>query len=156
MSGPIRKTFTAPIEDPGGGGAFVSIPFDVEQTFGRKRVPVNATIDGEPYRGTLVRMGSDCHMLLIRKDIREKIGKTFGDDVSVTVEEDSEPRVIAAPDDLAAALAKSPKAAEFFDELSYTHRKEYVQWIEEAKREETRRNRIAKTIEMLLEGKRGR
>lgn len=148
--------FTAEILASGGGGAFVEIPFDVEAAFGKKRVPVRATFDGEPYRGTLVRMGGECHLLIVRKDVRAKIGKEPGDRVRVTVAEDTAPRTVDVPDDLRAALRGSPEAERFFDGLSYTHRKEYVQWIEEARREETRARRVGRTVEMLLEGKRER
>jgi len=103
----------------------------------------------------LVRMGSECHLLLILKEIREKIGKTFGDEVKVTVEPDTEPRVIEIPKDLMKEFKKDKEAKAFFDKLSYTHQKEYVTWITDAKREETRQNRIIKTIEMLKKGKRG-
>ena len=65
-----KFTFRAIIEDPGGGGAFVRIPFDVEKAFGKKRVPVIASIEGQPYRGTLVRMGEPWHVLIILKEIR--------------------------------------------------------------------------------------
>jgi len=144
-----KHTFYATIENPGGGGAFVRIPFDVEQTFGKKRVPVKATIDGEPYRGTLVRMGEPCHILIVLKEIREKIGKTFGDEVAVTLEEDTEPRVVEVPTDFQQALDRDLDAKAAFQKMSYTHQREYVRVILETKREETRRNRIAKTIEML-------
>jgi len=73
-----KYIFRAVIEDAGGGGAYVNIPFDVEKTFGKKRVKVIASIEGEPYRGTLVRMGEPQHMLPVLKEIREKIGKSFG------------------------------------------------------------------------------
>ena len=142
-------TFRAKIEDPGGGGAFVTVPFDVEKTFGKKRVKVNATIDGEPYRGSLVRMGTPNHMLLVLKEIRQKIGKTFGDEVDVTLEEDSEPRQVEVPPDLQQALDSESAAQAFFAGLAYSHQREYVQYIEEAKRAETRQKRISKTIEML-------
>lgn len=68
-------------------GAYIEIPFDVKKEFGKGRVPVNATFDGEPYEGSLVRMKTPCHILGIRKDIRDKIGKQPGDTVSVTLEE---------------------------------------------------------------------
>ena len=145
--------FQAVIEDEGSGGAFVTVPFDVEQAFGKKRVKIKAMIEGEPYRGSLVRMGSECHMLLIRKEIRLKIGKSFGDVVEVVLEEDTEPRTVAVPPDLLAALEQHPEAKAFFERLSYTHQKEYVEWIEEAKRPETRQTRLARTIEMLLQEK---
>jgi hypothetical protein len=89
-----KHAFTALIQNAGGGGAFVEIPFDVEKEFGSKRPKIKAMIEGVPYRGTLVRMGSECHMLLILKEIREKIGKGFGDEVKITVEADIEPRVV--------------------------------------------------------------
>ncbi|WP_317417034.1 DUF1905 domain-containing protein, partial [Eubacterium callanderi] len=67
-------------------GAYIEIPFDVKETFGRGRVKVHATFDGETYDGSLVRMKTPCHILGIRKDIREKIGKQPGDTVHVTLE----------------------------------------------------------------------
>jgi Bacteriocin-protection, YdeI or OmpD-Associated/Domain of unknown function (DUF1905) len=149
-----KKSFSGPIENPGGGGAFVRVPFDVEEAFGSKRPKVKATIDGQAHRGRLVRMGSEDHMLLILKEIREKIGKSFGDVVQVTVEADTEVRVVTVPPDLARELKKSGAAQSTFEKLSYTHQKEYVRWIEEAKRPDTRRARVAKTVEMLKQGTR--
>ncbi len=149
-------TFTAPIQNAGGGGAFVEIPFDVEKAFGSKKPRIKAMIEGVPYRGTLVRMGSECHMLIILKGIREQIGRTFGDKVMITVEADDEPRVVKVPMDLMKELKKDKEARAFFVKLSYTHQKEYVKWIEDAKKDETRRARIVKTIEMLKQGKRGK
>ncbi|CAK7065656.1 DUF1905 domain-containing protein [Tissierella carlieri] len=68
-------------------GAYVEIPFDVKAEFGKGRVPVNATFDGEPYEGSLVRMKTPCHIIGIRKDIRAKIGKQPGDTIKVTLVE---------------------------------------------------------------------
>lgn len=68
-------------------GAYVEIPFDVKERYGKGRVPVHATFDGEPYDGSLVKMGTPCHILGIRKEIRAKIGKQPGDLVKVTLEE---------------------------------------------------------------------
>jgi electron transfer flavoprotein alpha subunit len=150
-----KQTFTAVIQNPGGGGAFVEVPFDVEKEFGSKRPKVKALIEGIPYRGTLTRMGTDCHILGIRKEIREQVRKTFGDEVTITVEPDTEPRVIEVPADLMKELKKDKGAKALFDKLSYTHQKEYVNWITEAKKEETRQDRILKTIETLKKGKRG-
>ena len=144
-----KQTFTAVIQNAGGGGAFVEVPFDAEMEFGSKRPKVKAMIEGIAYRGILTRMGSDCHILGIRKDIREQLGKSFGDALTITVEPDAEPRVVEVPVELKQALKTEKEAKARFDKLSYTHQKEYVNWINEAKREETRQNRIAKTIEML-------
>ncbi|MBL8092249.1 MAG: YdeI/OmpD-associated family protein, partial [Anaerolineales bacterium] len=95
-------------------------------------------------------------MLIILKDIREKIGKTFGDKIKITVELDTEPRVLELPKELIKELKKDKEAKTFFDRLSYTHQREYVLWINEAKKEETRQNRIVKAIEMLKKGKKAR
>jgi hypothetical protein len=66
-------------------GAYIEIPFDVKMEFGKGRVPVSATFDGVPYEGSLVRMKTPCHIIGIRKDIREIIGKQAGDTVKVTI-----------------------------------------------------------------------
>lgn len=133
----------------GGGGAFVEVPFDVEKAFGKKRVPIRATIDGEPYRGSLVRMGGDCHMLLVRKAIREKIGKQAGDNVAVTLREDTAPRTVKVPSDVSRALRTKPAAHEFFQNLSFTHKREYIEWISGAKQAETRERRLARMLDLL-------
>jgi len=151
-----KQTFKAVIRNAGGGGAFVEVPFDVEKVFGSKRPKVKAMIEGVPYRGLLTRMGGPSHMLIVLKGIREQVGKTFGDEIRVSVEMDAEERVIEIPKDLLKELNKNKTAKSFFDTLSYSHKKEYVKWIEEAKKDETRLNRIAKTIEMLKKGKRAR
>lgn len=148
-----KYKFRAVIEAGDGGGAFIIVPFDVEKTFGQKRVKIIATIDGEPYRGTLVRMGSPHHMLLVLKEIREKIGKSIGDDVSVELQQDLEERIVEVPDDLQHALEAEPMAQAYFGRLSYTHKREYVRWVTDAKREETRQARIKHMIEMLIQGK---
>ncbi len=149
-----KQTFTAVIQNAGGGGAFVEVPFNVEKEFGSKRPKVKAMIEGVPYRGILTRMGTERHLLIVLKEIREQIGKTFGDEVTITVEPDTEPRVIEVPAELKKAFKTEKEAKAFFEKLSYTHQREYVMWINEAKREETRQNRITKTIEMLKKGKR--
>lgn len=68
-------------------GAYVEIPFDVKEVFGKGRVPVRATFDGVPYDGQVVRMGTPCHIIGVRKDIRAKIGKQPGDTIRVTLQE---------------------------------------------------------------------
>lgn len=151
-----KHTFTATIINAGGGGAFVEVPFDVEKAFGAKKPRVKALIEGVPYRGLLVRMGGPNHILIVLKGIREQIGKSFGDEIKITVEPDTEERVIDIPKDLMKELKKHGEAKAFFDKLSYTHRREYVMWINEAKKDETRQNRIVKAIEMLKKGKKAR
>ena len=152
MAKASKKSFTATIQEHDGGGAFVTIPFDVEATFGSKRPKITATIDGEPYRGTLVRMGGPDHILIVLKSIRATIGKQRGDAVRVEVALDSAERVITPPADFASALKAASAARAFWRTLSYSHQREYVQWIEEAKRAETRERRIVKAVAMLGEG----
>ncbi len=79
-----------------------------------------------------------------------------GDTVDVTIELDEEPRVVEVPDDLAVALAADADATAAFDRLSYSHRREYVEWIDEAKRAETRARRISATVERLRAGRTAR
>lgn len=80
--------FTATImKVPDIDGAYIEIPFDVKEEFGKGRVPVHATFDGEPYDGSIVKMGTPCHIIGIRKDIRAKINKQPGDTIKVTLKE---------------------------------------------------------------------
>ena len=67
--------------------AYVEVPFDIKEIFGKGRLLVYTTFVGEPYDGQIVKMGTPCYIIGIRKDIRKKIGKTFGDKVHVTFEE---------------------------------------------------------------------
>ena len=68
-------------------GAYIEFPYDVRKEFGKGRVKVHATFDGEPYEGSLVRMGTPCHIIGIRKDIRAKINKQPGEMIHVTIRE---------------------------------------------------------------------
>lgn len=75
------------IKVPDMDAAYIEIPFDVKAEFGKGRVPVTATFNGELYEGSLVRMKTPCHIIGIRKDIRAKIGKQPGDVIKVTIQE---------------------------------------------------------------------
>lgn len=70
--------------------AYVEVPYDIKAEFGKGRLLVNATFDGVPYRGQIVKMGTPCYIIGIRKDIRKVIGKTFDDMVHVEFEERTE------------------------------------------------------------------
>lgn len=146
----MKQEFKAVIKQAGNiNGAYVEPPFDVKEVFGAKRVKVLATFDGEEYRGSLVSMGG-CYMLGMTQEIRKKIGKDFGDTVDVTIEKDEEERTIETPDDLIEAFNQQPDAMSAFEKLSFTRKKEYVTKINEAKKAETRLNRINKTVEDML------
>jgi len=90
----------------------------------------------------------------VLKRIRERIGKGPGDAVDVVVEEDLRPRIAAVPADLRRALEGRPRALRFFRGLPYTSRKEYVRWIQSAKRAQTRAGRVARAVGMLGQGRR--
>ena len=98
-------------------------------------------------------MGTGKHILVIIKDIRKKIGKEVGDAVKISLELDTEPREIDIPQDFSMALAEDAAAQETFEKLSFSHRREYILWINEAKKEETRSRRISKAIEMMPHGR---
>jgi ribosomal protein S18 acetylase RimI-like enzyme len=134
-------------------GAYVEPPFDVKEVFGSKRVKVKATFDGVEYRGSVVSMGG-CYMIGITQEIRNKIGKGFGDEVFVTLEKDVEERSVDVPEDFASAMNSNEAAVTTFKSLSFTAQKEYVTWITSAKRQATREERIIKAVALLSEGKR--
>lgn len=150
--------FSAIIKQNGNmNAAFVEFPFSTEKLFGKKgQVKIKALFDDAiEYRGSLAKMKSDCHILGLTQEVRKQLGKTFGDEVSVSLIEDKEERTVDIADDIALVFNENQEAKELFDKMSYTHRKEYIRWIEEAKKAETRENRKGKMIQMILEGKKG-
>lgn len=150
--------FSAIIKQNGNmNAAFVEFPFSTEELFGKKgQVKIKAIFDGTvQYRGSLAKMKSDCHILGLTQEIRQKLGKSFGDEVLVSLVEDKEERTVEIADDIALVFKENQEAKKLFDKMSYTHRKEYIRWIEEAKKPETRENRKVKMIQMILDGKKG-
>jgi bifunctional DNA-binding transcriptional regulator/antitoxin component of YhaV-PrlF toxin-antitoxin module len=125
----------------------IVVPFDVEEIFGAKRVPVKVSINNAEYRTTIFRMRGT-YFVVVPKHFREAAGVRAGETITVTMEKDTEKRAVEVPEDLAAAL-ETAGLAEAFARMSYTHRKEYVNSVNEAKKAETRVNRINKTVEML-------
>jgi hypothetical protein len=140
--------------DVANSSAWVAFPFDVSELYGVKgRVPVSATFDGVPYRGSLAKMGGPDHLIVLVRDIREAIGKQPGDTVRVEVRLDTAERTVELGADARAALEAGGQSAAF-DALSYSHQREYQRWIDEAKRPATRAARISRTVEMVAEGRR--
>ncbi|WP_346928996.1 YdeI/OmpD-associated family protein [Clostridium sp.] len=137
-------------EAMGKGGAYIEIPFNVEEVFGAKRVKVKATFDGVPYRGSIVRMGTECHIIGVTKDIRKRINKDVGDYVEVIVEKDDEERKIDLPEDFKIRIEESKEIYDFWNSLSYSNQKKYVDYIDSAKKEETRKKRIEDSINKLI------
>jgi hypothetical protein len=124
---------------------FVAIPASAMKAFGgRKRVPVVATINGLSYRTTITDMGNG-PSIPVRASVRAAAGVEAGDRIDVVVELDAAERTVDVPDFFAAALTKAERRT--FDAMSYSHRKEYVAWILDAKKPETRARRIEKARE---------
>jgi len=147
-----RYEFEAEIlKHPKMDAGYIEFPYDVEKEFAtRGQVRVKAWFDGQPYRGSLAKMGTKMHCLGVTKAVRQTIGKNPGDTVHVVIQKDEEERTLEIPPELQEWLEGDghEKEKDHFDELSYTHRKEYVQWITEAKKPETRERRLQKTYRM--------
>src|SRR5215510_550391 len=134
-----KLTFTVRLDGvPGMETAALSAPFDVSKTFGtRARVPVRGTINGFPFRSSLMPMDG-CHRMVVNKEIREGAGVKAGDTVKVVMERDDTPRTITPPSELTKELAKSKAAQTNWEKLSFTHKKEMARSIAEAKQDDTR------------------
>lgn len=154
--GPLR--FRAPLlrSDSSGAACFVAFPWDLKSTFGKGNlVPIVARWDDRvEYRGSLAMMGGDCALLLCRKDVVAQLGKGPGDEVDVVVTLDTAPREVEVPEALQAALDADPAAATTWATLAPSCRREYTQWIGDAKKPETRDRRIAQALPMITAGKR--
>jgi hypothetical protein len=148
------QRFTAELRDAGGGGAAFDVPPAAAEALAEaKRPPVVVTIGGHTFRTRIAVYGGQ-PMVGVSKANRAAAGVAVGDRFPVELALDTEPRTVSVPDDLAEALAADPEATAAFDRLSSSHRREYVAWIEEAKRPETRVRRLAGTLDRLREGAR--
>jgi len=117
------------------GQLFAFDRFDVQKEFGKKgQVKVKAYFDGFEYRGSLVKMGHHCHIIGLNNKIRGAINKTAGDIVNILIIEDTEVRKVEMPADLTMELAQNKEAGAVFEKLSYTQRKENIEWIMSAKK----------------------
>ena len=142
--------FRTRIEPVKGGGHYVIVPDDLAQKAGLEyRARVRGTLEGKPYRSSLMKYSGKYHMG-VHKATLAAAGVEAGDTVAIEIELDDE----ALPEDtvppeLAAALAKSARKQAAWDKLAPSHRREHVKAINEAKRPETRKARIARTLQML-------
>jgi len=153
MVSPMSGTqFSADLERVGASSARLRVPVDLKALYGRARPPLKVTIGEHTWRTTPGVYGGVAYLGL-NKGVRAAAGVDAGDRVRVTIELYTEPRTVAVPGDLRAALAADPDAQAAFDTLSFTHRREYVEWVDEAKRAETRARRIARTVEDVRAGR---
>jgi len=118
-----------------------------------KRPPVQVTVGGHTYRTTVASMVGR-FLVPLSAENRTAAGVAAGDDVEVDVLLDTAAREVTVPADLVDALEHDDQARQFFDDLAYSHRKEWVRWIEESKKIETRTSRIVRAVESLRAGKR--
>lgn len=132
--------------------AAIAPPVDVIEWFGtRARVPIRGTINGFPFRSSLMPMGG-CHRMPVNKTLCQGAAVQPGDFVDVVMERDEEERTVEIPPELKRELAKNKKAQERWEKLSFTHRKEMAIAISEAKQEETKKRRLVKVMQVLKTG----
>jgi Flp pilus assembly protein CpaB len=145
--------FRAKIEGKEAGVvAAITPPVDVPEFFGtRARVPIRGTINGYPFRSSLMPCG-ERRMMPVNKKLCEGAGVQPGDTVDVVMERDEEERTVEAPAVLKKALAKDMAAQTNWEKLSFSHKKEMALAILGAKQEETRTRRLAKIVEILKTG----
>jgi hypothetical protein len=143
-----KKTFKAELiaRGPKGAWTYLMVPFNVEEAFGKKGTcKVQGTINGHAFRTSLMPNGDGTHHLVVSKQMMAEGKAAQGDSVTIKLAPDTEPRTVEIPADL-----KLPPALKaYFDSLAFTHKREYVDWINQAKRPETRAARIDKTHTML-------
>ena len=144
--------FRARILATGKNTTGIEVPTDVVESLGSKRPKVRATINGYTYRTSVASM-SGTFLLSVSAEVRERAAVAAGDTVDVDIEPDTEPREVAIPSDFDEALRNDPAAKRFFDGLSYSQRRWFVDGIEGAKKPETRQRRIEAAIGRLREGK---
>jgi hypothetical protein len=151
MTKPLRLTTT--LQSRGPAAAILLTDQQVAHLAGgAKAFPVKVTINGtHAFDLRLARMGGE-NLIGLRKEVRVAAGVEAGDTVEVEIAHDAAPRTVELPDDLAAAMADAG-VADRFDGLAPSHRKEYVRWITEAKKPETRAKRVAEAVVMIAEGK---
>ncbi len=150
-----KHKFKAVLKRPEGVGTwtYLDIPFSVVDAFGCKgQAKVKGTINGCPFRSSALPHGDGTHYVVVKKEIRDAIGATQGSTVAVLLEEDTAVRTVTVPADLKRTLTKNKRALEAFQALSFSHQKEFVDWIEGAKQAVTRETRIAKAMTLLHEG----
>lgn len=139
------RTYTTTIHRDG-STCFVPVPFDPKEAFGKARAPVKVTLNGYTYRSTIALMGGP-PFIPLRKSHREAAGLDGGESLEVVVELDVEPRTVDPPADLVKALKAVPGAWQRWTALSYTHQREHVEAIEDARAAATRARRISRAVE---------
>lgn len=141
------STFRTVLWSGDGTNVGIEVPDEILASFGAgKRVPVVVTIDGGySYRSTTAVMGGR-NLISFNADMRAKTGKGKGDEVEITLEHDTAPRIVEVPEALAAVFATDPEAAAAWERLSPSAKKAHALSILDAKTDETRDRRVAKVL----------
>jgi hypothetical protein len=137
-----------------GAWTYFILPFNVEEVFNQKgQVKVAGTINGVDYRSVVTPRDDKMHYMIVNKHIQQKAGLKAGEEIDVVMSFDDSPRIVKIPLLLKKALELNEIAKALFQKLSYTNQKGFVEWINNAKKLETRHSRVGKAIEMILAGK---
>jgi len=140
------KTFKATIVR-NEGMCYIPLAFDPKPVFGKIRAPVTVTLNGYTFRSTIAAMGGP-PFIPLRRSNQEAAGLDGIDTLDVRLDLDTEPRVVKPPADLVKAL-KAASAWDRWQELSFSHQREHVEAIEDAKKPETRSRRIERAVQMV-------
>jgi len=149
----MRKEFRTKLngdENRKDASAYFTLPFDTRDVWGRAKVPVKVTINGYTWRSTVGNRGK-IQYIVVNANARRAAGVKPGDSVTITLEPDTEKREIKVPVPLQRALGT--KLTQKLNALSFTHKKEFIVWYSEAKKEDTRARRVEKMKQMLSAGK---
>src|SRR3954465_8043383 len=144
--GGVSERFTAILREP-----HIVVPLAARGLWGEARPPVRGTVNGVPFRSRLAVYGGET-VLGLTNAFRADAQLAAGDEVEVVMERDDQPREVEVPPALQQRLEADEAARAAFEKLSFTHRREYANWIAGAKKDETRERRAGKAIEMLREG----
>jgi hypothetical protein len=128
-----------------GSMCYVPVPFDPKAVYGMVRAPVKVTINGYTYRSTISSMGGTV-CIPLRKSNREAAGLEGDETVNVKIELDTDKREVKPPVELIKVLKATPPAWDRWQELSFTHQREYAEAVEDAKKPETRARRIENAV----------
>lgn len=133
-----------------GGWLCLDIPVDIYTLYGvRGRMAVAGTINGYPFRSSVFPTGNGGHMMLVNKTMQREGNIHEGDTIPLEIDRDLKPRQLEIPNVLGDALKSDPKIKAIFDKMPYSHQKEYVDYLVDAKNPETRLRRLEKILKEL-------
>ena len=149
----MAQTFRTQLRGEGKTATGFEVPPEVVEALGGgKRPPVTITINGYTYRSTVFPY-TEASMLPLAAEHRSAAGVQAGQEIEVTLELDTAPRVLEVPPELAAALDADPQARAFFDGLSYSNKRVFTLSVEGTNNPETKARRVEKALGLMREGR---